>query len=43
VTAEDRKIAQGQMRGRAMSELVREKHIRECGESGQLPLWEERT
>ena len=35
VTADDRRIAQSQLHGRAMSELVREKHIRDAGAVGK--------
>jgi len=35
VNAEDRKIALGQLHSQAMSELVREKRIREAGASGE--------
>jgi len=35
VTAEDRKIAQGQLHSHAMSELVREREIRDAGASGE--------
>lgn len=38
-TAEDRRIAQGQLHGRAMSELVREKRIRDAGDMGQMELF----
>jgi hypothetical protein len=39
VTAEDRKIAQGQLHSHAMSELVREKEIRDAGQVGQGELF----
>jgi hypothetical protein len=39
VTAEDRNIARGQLHGRAMSELVREKEIRNAGQVGQGELF----
>jgi hypothetical protein len=39
VTAEDRRIASGQLHGRAMSELVREKRIREDAPQGQGELF----
>ena len=39
VTAEDRRIAQTSLHGRAMSELVREKTIREAGDAKQGELF----
>ena len=41
VTAEDRRIAGKQLHGRAMSELVREKRIRDAGVCGQILLFNE--
>ena len=41
VTAEDRRVAGKQLHGRAMSELVREKRIRDAGACGQINLFEE--
>jgi len=41
VTAEDRRIAGKQLHGRAMSELVREKRIKDAGQVGQGNLFEE--
>lgn len=39
--AEDRRIAGKQLHGRAMSELVREKRIRDGAPAGQISLFEE--
>lgn len=39
VTAEDRRIAGKQLHGRAMSELVRERRIREAAPQGQGELF----
>jgi hypothetical protein len=41
VTAEDRRIASGQLHGRAMAELVREKRIKDAAPAGQISLFEE--
>jgi len=41
--AEDRRIAQLNLHSRAMSELVREKRIRDAGAEGQRSLFEEGT
>ena len=39
VTAEDRRVAEAQLHGRAMAELVREKAIREAAPRGQMELF----
>lgn len=39
VTAEDRRIAQSQLHGRAMAELVREKRIKDSAPCGQGELF----
>jgi hypothetical protein len=41
--AEDRRIAGKQLHGRAMSELVREKRIKDAAPAGQISLFEEMT
>jgi len=43
VTAEDRRIAQGQLHSPSMSMLVREKRIKDAGQVGQGNLFEEGT
>jgi hypothetical protein len=41
VTAEDRRVAQQSLHGRAIAELGREKRIRDAADGGQLGLWDE--